>query len=206
MKAIQFKNALLLSVVALFLMSSSCKEDTSHPLRPVQNNIIDRALPSANYNVTTIASEQTYYEMGFKFTVNEVVKVTKMGVKTPDVDVYRVLLWDFDMKTILGQVSCNHTNATAFTIVSTGKMGLVPSKNHLITFRTKGEKRYDITPKTGTIPFPIRATLSIPLTDYVYYSASLVTNNGDTPKFPTVLGLNTFARGFPEFEFQPDVY
>ena len=71
--------------------------------------------------------------MGFKFKVVKAGKVTKMGVKTPDISTYRVLLWDADTKYVLATVSCNHTNATTFTIVSIGQVALTPNKNYCIT-------------------------------------------------------------------------
>ena len=202
----RFKNGFLSLVMLALCTSSSCKKDEPAvvvtPPSP-ENNIIDRAFPSTNYNVGTVAGASTYYEMGFKFSVTKSGKVTKMGVKTPDIGTYRVVLWDADTKSQLATISCNHNNATTFTIVAIGQTALSVGKNYYITFRTLNQNRYGITPKTGTIPYPI-ALGSVILKEYGYYAAVSTTDNGDTPKFPNIVGETTFARGFPEFEFQPN--
>jgi hypothetical protein len=206
MKIIQ-KTILRLSLFGLFgiLLLSSCSKDPVTPTPPAaENGIIDKAFPSASYDVTTVTGASTYYEMGFKFSVNKAGKVTKMGVKTPETGTYRVTLWDADSRSVLATVSCNHSNSLTFTIVSIGATALVPNKNYYITFRTLNQNRYSITPKSGTIPFPLQATSSISLLDYGYYSVSSTTDDGSVPKFPNLTGINSFARGFPEFEFQPD--
>ena len=170
---------------------------------PAENNIIGRAFPSSDFSTSVVSGASYYYEMGFRFSVTKKGKLTKMGVKTPESGTYRVVLWDATTKTVLGQISCTHQNALEYTTVATGVVNLAVGKDYYITFQTLGQQRYGITPKVGTtITYP-RPVGFINIKEYGYYSALLTADNGSVPKFPITFD-NGFARGFPEFEFQPD--
>lgn len=188
-------------LLALFFSTTACKKEAQ--VKAAEDNIINRAFPSADFNVGIASGANYYYEMGFKFSVTQPGKVTKMGVKTPDIGTYRVTLWDADTKSVIATASCNHQNATTFTTVAIGQTPLLPSKNYYITFRTLNQNRYSIEPKTGSkINYPI-ALGSIVISEYGYAATPASTNNGNTPSYPNYFET-TFARGFPEFEFQPD--
>lgn len=191
----------------LFFATASCKkvDPVIPPVLPaVEKNLIDKAFPSSNFNVDVTSGSDAYYEMGFKFSVNRPGKITRIGVKTPDIGTYRVTLWDADTKSPIATASCNHQNSTVYTTVAIGQTPLIVGKNYYITFRTVNQNRYSIMPKTsGThITYPI-ALGSISISQYGYYFAWTVSDNGDVPKFPDIFPT-LFARGFPEFEFQPD--
>lgn len=209
-KALGFTNLLFgLLCVSIVLFIGCKKEDAPIPVTPTpitypaENNIIGRAFPAANFNTSVVAGASYYYEMGFRFSVTKKGKLTKMGVKTPESGTYRVVLWDAATKTVLGQVNCSHQNALEYTIVSMGVVSLAVGQEYYITFQTLGQQRYGITPKVaGDIPYP-RAVGFVSIKEYGYYSALLTSDNGSIPKFPIYFD-KTFARGFPEFEFQPD--
>ncbi len=211
-KAIGFTNLLFVLLFVSTMSFIACnKADTPTPVvtppppitYPAENNIIGRAFPSTDFSTSVVAGTGYYYEMGFRFSVTKKGKLTKMGVKTPESGTYRVVLWDAATKSVLGQISCTHQNALEYTIVATGVVNLAVGKDYYITFQTLGQQRYGITPKVGgNITYP-RPVGFISIKEYGYYSASLTTDNGSVPKFPIYFD-NTFARGFPEFEFQPD--
>lgn len=171
-------------------------------IAPVENHIMEQAFPSTKYDVSILNGTKYYLEVGFKFKVNQQGKVTKLGVKTPEIGTYRVTLWDADNQIALATVPCRYNDSTTFAMVDIASIPLSPHKNYYLTFSIKGEKFYWITPKSGMISYPIQATSSVALIACGFYQASLKLEDGRIPKFPSDTAIY-FAHGFPDFDFQP---
>lgn len=198
------KNNPVLAVASLLLASaiffSSCKKDDPVVTTPkaAESSPMNKTF-FLNTPVTINATGSGNYEYGFKFTVTQNGKVTKLASRMPQAGTYRVTLWDASATPKVALATANITqSAGALTYQAITAASLTTGKDYMVTVWSSGQW-YEIRPAAPATTFAYPIVIgSISISGYQWIGTAA------TPQtFPTN-SETTYVAGVPDLEFQPD--
>jgi hypothetical protein len=180
--------------LALLLLVSACKKDeaTTPSETPLASFFADSTVKTG-----AKFTNSTFYEFGQRFQVSKAGKITKLGIRTPTPGTYRVVIWDVDTKTVIGQKTVEQTTSNVQVWGDITPLALVANKQYFISYLSNNWNTFN--PKTGaTFSYPI-VKGNVVLLAYAYASST----SGALPKYPTTED-KTYIAGFVDFTFLPD--
>lgn len=188
-----FYALLLLTLVGL----NGCKK--SQDARPAETPIT--SFLSSTSAVQTGTRVSGPWELGIVFSSAAAGKITQVGSKMPEAGTYRVIIWDFDTKTVLRQKTIEQSTPDKLALDSVDPLALTPDKKYVISINTQSSgvsRKYGYSYKTGGADFMPFTRGSILVQNACY---SLVA----TPTFPSqTQNIKYEFYGFPEFTFVAD--
>lgn len=192
------KKYILLSVLVLPLLMAACKDNNK--TKPTENPI------SAIVKDTTVVKMGVRtagpWELGLAFSASVPGKISHLGVRMPDPGSYRVLLWDFNSRTLLRQKTVEQSGPGILTMANLEEpLILQADKKYVISVNTQSmgvNKKYYWAARTdfGDM-YPLQRG-SILIHTALFSAVS-------TPTFPTSEPASKIEIfGLPEFTFVPD--
>ncbi|MBL7811579.1 MAG: DUF4082 domain-containing protein [Bacteroidetes bacterium] len=149
------------------------------------------------FKITKTGSGNYEYGCVFKPRVNG--KVTALRCLMPEIDNYRVTLWDSSTKTILASVTITGDDTIYGNTVNIAPQAVKSGQPYLLSIRSIGKKWYEFRNHAGgQLSYPLSSNY-IQVTGYLWKSTVAI---GD-PVFPTNIST-TYISGLADFSFQPD--
>lgn len=188
---------LLVAFLGASLFACSKSETESEAVKPTENNIAKYVEANAGTLESKTRSSGPW-ELGVVFSTAAAGKLTQVGTRMPESGSYRVIVWDFDAKTVLRQKTVEQTTPDQLTLADVDALALTPNKKYVISVNSQSggiNKKYFFAAKTGGgdwLPF----TKGSVLVHSVGYTLSAAA------KFPNeVKDVKYELYGYPEFTF-----
>lgn len=187
-------------IVAASLSACSKSEAETETVKPTENNI-------ARYveaNAGTIESKTRSsgpWELGVVFSAAAAGKLTQVGTRMPEPGSYRVIVWDFDAKTVLRQKTVEQSTPDQLTLADVDVLALTPNKKYVISVNSQSggaNKKYFFAAKTGggeIMPFT-KGSVLVHSACYTKTAPAVFPND--------VKDVKSELYGYPEFTFLPD--
>lgn len=119
----------------------------------------------------------------------------------PDPGAYRVLMWDFDTRTLLRQKSVEQTAPATLVMGEIEPLEIVPNNKYVISINSRSggvNKRYSYAVKKD-------GSIITPFTKGSIQVHGILHSQVEIPTFPSVsLGEQHELYGFAEFSFKPN--
>lgn len=191
------KISLLSFALACLLLLSGC--DKNKDAKPIEKPI--SAFLKDTVSIATGIRTSGPWELGISFTSSVAGKITQVGSNMPDPGAYRVLIWDFDARTLLRQKSIEQSAPATLVMGDVEPLEIVPNKKYVISINSRSggvNKRYAFVRKKDNSDLTPFTKGSILVHNSMYSAV-------ETPTFPNSLPSEEKEfYGFPEFSFKPD--
>jgi hypothetical protein len=185
---------LLMPLFLLILLTNACKKDEAVNASEVP---LAKFFADSTIKFGSKVTNSSYFEYGQRFQVSKAGKITKLGVRTPSPGTYRVVIWDVDTKTVIGQKTVEQTTGNEQVWGDITPLSLVFNKQYYVTYLANNWNI--VYPKTGTeFSYPI-VKGNVVLLAYGYAGSTV----GSIAKYPTT-EPKTYIAGFVDFTFLPD--
>lgn len=190
-----YRKAFLATLMLYAILITSCKKESS--TLPAESAPVTQTF-FVNTPVSISAVGSGNYEYGFKFSVSQKGKITKLASRMPQAGSYRITLWDAGAtpEAIITSANINQA-AGALTFQNITPISVETGKDYFISVWSSGQW-YEIRPSGGSnFVYPIN-TGNIIIKGYQWVGSAA------TPqKFPTNTATS-YVAGLADFEFQPE--
>lgn len=192
---------LLLALIGAASLSACSKSEAeTEAVKPAENNIARYVEANASTLESKIRSSGPW-ELGVVFSTAAAGKLTQVGTRMPEPGSYRVIIWDFEAKTVLRQKTVEQSTPDQLTLADVDALALTPNKKYVISVNSQSggaNKKYFYAAKTGggeIMPFT-KGSVLVHSAGYTHSAAA---------KFPNEVNeVKSELYGYPEFTFVAD--